>query len=260
MNPNHRATFLLLTLPALALIGGCAGLGPPADHASRRAQILGDVYVCRRADPPPAVDGQLDEAAWAQAAPVVFMMPVTFDRPLSLTEARMVCDDRCLYISFRAADQDLFALSTSRDSAVYLEDAVEVFLKTDPRRDPYYEFEFSPIGTIFDAFFGKRGASGNGQRWTAWNCAGLKAVVRVDGTLNDWGDRDTGWTIEIAIPFAGLPTCAERAPRPGDTWLFNLARYDYSVHLPEGVQFFSSSPLTKPSFHAYADWRTLRFE
>ena len=34
--------------------------------------------------------------------------------------------------------------------------------------------------------------------------AGLRVAVRVDGTLNDPTDEDRGWTVEIALPWAGM--------------------------------------------------------
>ncbi len=64
--------------------------------------------------------------------------------------------------------------------------------------------------------------------------------------------------IEIAIPFAGLPTL-DRPPQSGDRWLFHLARYDYSVYLPEGVELSSCAPLAQVDFHRYEDWIGLRF-
>jgi hypothetical protein len=77
--------------------------------------------------------------------------------------------------------------------------------------------------------------------------------------LNDPSDVDEYWQLEVAIPFADLPTLDGRAPRAGDQWLFHLARYDYSVYLPEGVELSSCAPLRKVDFHRYEDWITLRF-
>jgi hypothetical protein len=51
--------------------------------------------------------------------------------------------------------------------------------------------------------------------------------VRVDGTLNRRSDRDRGWTVELAIPFADLGLT--RAPAPGDVWRMNLYRFDPSA-------------------------------
>ncbi|MFH1903301.1 MAG: carbohydrate-binding family 9-like protein [Candidatus Omnitrophota bacterium] len=146
-----------------------------------------------------------------------------------------------------------------------MEDVLEVFLKPDPVAhpdgpDPYYNFEINALGTVLDAFNVKRGGAGNYTRWSDWNCEGLKIAIQIKGTLNDWRDKDEYWTLEVAIPFAGLPSLNGKAPKKGNVWLFNLARYDYSVYLPNGVELSSYSPLSWANFHLYEDWAKLRFE
>ena len=66
--------------------------------------------------------------------------------------------------------------------------------------------------------------------------------------------------MEVAIPFAELPSLAGKSPRNGDTWLFHLARYDYSVYLPKGPELTSCAPLSIVDFHLNEDWMKLRFE
>jgi hypothetical protein len=105
---------------------------------------------------------------------------------------------------------------------------------------------------------GKPRLIGRGARW---NCPGLKIGIRVHGTLNNWQDTDTGWTLEVAIPFASLPTLDKRPPDPGTVWKFQLARYDYSVHLPgDGRELSASIPLSKANFHLPGEWGSLRFD
>jgi hypothetical protein len=62
-----------------------------------------------------------------------------------------------------------------------------------------------------------------------WDFPGLKAAVRVDGTLNDDSDVDRGWTVELAFPWAGMQTPAQdRAlpPRDGDIWRMDFSRFE----------------------------------
>ena len=258
---------LCRALVLAALFGaGCASLPSPIGSVARhRAEVLEDVYPCRRAAQPIMVDGRLDEAGWAGAPLISFLRPGTLLPPHAPTAGRMLYDDHCLYVAFQATDEDVWATYTARDSRLWEEDVLEIFLKTHPALDPYYEFNFSPLGMVYDAFYAKRAAGGY-TRWSKWNCAGLRVAASVQGTVGDWKDRDRGWTVEAAIPFADLPTLAGRAPRPGDVWQFNLARYDYSVYQPEGVEMTASGPLTlvapvtKPNFHEYENWRKMRFE
>ena len=62
---------------------------------------------------------------------------------------------------------------------------------------------------------------------------GLKKGVHVDGTINDPGDEDSGWSVELAIPWKVLGQCAHRRvpPDEGDIWNMNFSRvrWDASV-------------------------------
>ena len=60
----------------------------------------------------------------------------------------------------------------------------------------------------------------------------------MDGTINDNSDRDRGWTVEIAIPWAGMTSLAQgdgRAlpPRDGDTWRMDFSRFNTKRASPE---------------------------
>jgi hypothetical protein len=83
-------------------------------------------------------------------------------------------------------------------------------------------------------------------------------VVALNGTLDQPGDRDLGWSVEGRIPWSAFGK-GEGKPKPGDEWFFALCRYDYG---PAGTKpvTMSSAPLTQPSFHRYEDYGKLRFE
>jgi hypothetical protein len=217
-------------------------------------------YICRRASGPIAIDGHPDEPAWSRAGAIGFILPESFGEPISSTEARVLWDDSFLYVSYVASDQDIWSLFTERDSQTCREDCLECFLQPDPRVRDYYNFEINALGTVYDAYSLSRFAGGPGcHRWAAWDCDGLRVGVSIDGTLNDPHDMDRCWRMEIAVPFASLPSLKGRSPVPGDTWRFLLSRYDYSVHLPDGVELSSSSRLTKVDFHDCSEWGELLF-
>ena len=248
-----RQSMAVLALVAL-LAQGCALLGAKAEE-----ETLPLDYSCGRAAGAIAVDGNLDEPAWENAAVIEFILPITHEKPLSETHARLLYDDRYLYVGFRALDKDVYGEFKDRDAFTCLEDVLEVFIKPDPDSEPYYNFELNALGTMLDGFTPKRKAGGGrGQRWLAWNIEGMKIATSVDGTLNNYRDEDRGWSLEVAIPFAGLPTL-QAPPRAGDRWTFHLARYDYSVFLEEGRELTSCAPLSKVDFHYYEDWIPLVF-
>jgi hypothetical protein len=234
----------------------CAGCSTGEEYARPPTAT----HPCHFTSEPIVIDGNLDEAAW-QAAPVLkFLVAGTEDEPLSPTEGRMLWDGAYLYVGFKAYDKDIWSYFTERDSVTCWEDVLETFIKPDEDKDAYYNFEINAVGTAYDAFNVKRKAGGgDSHRWRRWNCEGLKVGIKTVGTLNDWHDADDYWTMEVAVPFTELPTLEGRAPDAGDVWLFHLARYDYSVHLPEGVELSSCVRLSQVNFHLYEDWMRLRF-
>ena len=204
------------------------------------------------------IDGFLDDSDWQNAQPLNFILPVIFGKPASKTEARLLWDRNYLYVGFQAYDKDIWSYYTERDAPTCQEDVLEVFFKTEPQKEPYYNFEINARGTIYDAFNIRRQTAGSHYRWSKWNCDGVKIGIHIEGTLNNWEDEDEYWQLEMAIPFAELPSLKGKPPNPGDNWLFHLARYDYSVYLPEGVELSSCAPLTQVDFHRFEDWLTLQ--
>ena len=111
-------------------------------------------------------------------------------------------------------------------------------------------------GATRDYFYARRGA-GPDERWMPYD-SGMKAAVRLDGTLNHWEDRDHGWTAEVAIPWLAFEKTGG-GPKPGDCWTFMVSRYDYSVYQEEGLELSATSVLPSPSYHLHEYYRDLLF-
>ena len=212
-------------------------------------------YSCPRKVTRLVIDGQLDEAAWQYAAPVrEFSMAPGHRHPTNATRGLLTWDDRYLYVAFDATDPAIEATRTERDSRTYKDDVLEIFFKTDPREWDYYNVEVNALGAFRDGYHTPE------KRFNAaWNCPGLEVGVHVEGTLNNPTDRDEGWQLEVAIPFACLPTLQGRTPEPGEVWLFHLARIDRSPRLEEGREMISTAPMEKPRFHSSEKWLPLVF-
>lgn len=214
------------------------------------------VYVCSFTSESITIDGLLNELAWQKAKTLRFFVPVSGKNPESPTEAQVLWDNQFLYVGFKAYDKDIGSRLTQRDSPTYKEDVLEVFIQPNIHSEPYYNFEINALGTIYDAYnmrdvpFSQR---------AKWNCEELKVKIKIMGTLNNPADEDSYWQMEVAIPFKNLPVLGGKSPRPGDRWLFHLARYDYSAYLPEGKELSSCARLSKVNFHNSKDWLILRF-
>lgn len=221
----------------------------------------GHVYPCHYTDEAIKIDGHLAEKAWKKSKVLDFFIPVTGKPAVSKTEGRILWGKSYLYVGFKAYDRDIWGYLTKRDSMTCQEDVLEIFFKPDLKAEPYYNFEINALGTVYDAFSVRENAKGGGDhRWSRWNCKGLKVGLQIKGTLNNCDDEDEYWQMEVAIPFASLPTLNGKPPKAGDTWKFHLSRYDYSVYLKDGVELSSCAKLKRADFHNANEWRLVRFE
>jgi len=216
-------------------------------------------YTCYRAAGPIRIDGKLDEPSWRVAprstpfVDIVTGAPAWFD-----TRVALLWDDQHLYFGFTVEETDVWGTLTERDSRIYEENDVEVFIAGE---DAYYEFEINALNTIYEVFwiwkdalrpgsryFGRPefdparqrtmvldGVGGHvhprGERWgfLDWDYPGLCHAVHVDGTLNQRDDVDRGWTVELALPWAGLEWIAggrSLPPGDGDVWRIDCSRFE----------------------------------
>jgi hypothetical protein len=208
-------------------------------------------YTCYRASGPIQIDGKLDEPSW-QSAPrsTPFVDIVTGESAWFDTRVALLWDDDYLYFGFSAEETDVWGTLTERDSKIYEENDLEIFIAGT---DSYYEFEINALNTIYEVFWvwkdkprpdfdpaNRRtmvldGVGGHvhprGERWgfLDWDFPGLKHAVHVNGTLNKRDDVDRGWSAEIAFPWSGLAPLAEGRvlpPRDGDVWRMDCSRFE----------------------------------
>ena len=219
---------------------------PPAGH-----------FTCQRASSPVVIDGRADEAAWQRVDPITdFRLWRTYEPPTETTSVKLCYDDTCLYALFECADPDVFALYDQRDARLWESDVVELFFQPNPADPTYYEFEFAPNNTVFDARMLNTG-SGGFRRWAAWNC-GVRTAAAVRGTINDPADRDVGYTIEVAIPLEAFGDGAAVKPLEGRTWKFAAVRVDLSVTL-ESEERSSTANVPDGDIHQKDGYSTLTF-
>ena len=145
---------------------------------TKKRLLKAKVYECPYTSEKMKIDGLLNEKAWQKAAILDFYIPVTHKKPISKTEARLLWDDKYLYVGFKAYDKDIWGYFKDRDDPTCREDVLEIFLKTDFKKEPYYNFEINALGTVYDAFNIKRNAAGSDHRWKKWNCKGLKVGIK----------------------------------------------------------------------------------
>jgi hypothetical protein len=140
------------------------------------------------------VDGKLSEPVWEQATPIgefVQRDPAEGAAPSQRTEARIVFDDKALYVAVRAHDAEAHKITgilTRRDQRSP-SDWIRIVVDSYYDRRSAYEFGVNPVGVKTDRYYFNDGASDDS--WDAvWD-------VEVE--------RDPeGWTAEFRIPFSQL--------------------------------------------------------
>ena len=199
-------------------------------------------YHAKRTHHPPKIDGLLDEPAWKDATPVTLVNSYDGTPTHVRTVARVLYDDKFLYVAFDCEDPDVWGTLLKRDDPIYNEEVVEIFLDANADLATYNELEVSPHGTIFDAYFPARRQGMD----TSWD-SGMTRAVHVDGTIDDPSDTDKGWSVEMKIPFDRLAKVPHLPPHPGDRWRFNLYRLEHLQRKQIEGQAFS--PLYQGDFH-----------
>ena len=223
-------------------------------------------YRCQRTRGDLVVDGDLAEETWALAERSALFSDHTGARALFDTTAAMAWDDQGLYIGFWLEDRDIQATQAKPAHEVREDSHVGVLI-TGP--GAYYDLAVNPLGATSEMCYiwkeahrdddrfhvpefdlavhqpevlgGHTRTDIRAMRWafSDWRMPGLRAGVKVDGEPARRDRIDRGWTVELALPWAGLKWLADGqaaemadgqdagqavAPAPGDVWRIGLLR------------------------------------
>jgi len=220
-----------------------------------QAAALPEYHVPKTAKPP-TIDGKLDDEAW-KAAPEVNLVTSFDGRPVQrATRARLLYDDKFLYVGFDCDDPDVWGEKRERDSDIYNEEVVEIFLDANADGKTYNELEVSPHNVQFDAaFVSRRSDLPEAMKWDAQ----MVSAVNVRGTLDNDSDVDQGWSVEMKIPLDRLMEVPRLPPQKGDRWRFNLYRLEHFKHHAQ-IEGQAFSPLFQGDFHNLPRFGWLVFE
>ena len=226
------ALFLTLTIaPAVA--------HPPINLSRLASPPL--AYSCPYAGRQASIrcDGLTDEPAWKNVPWTSAFQDIEGPEqpaPYHSTRVRMVWDDEALYVAAELTEPDLWATLRNHDDIIFRDNDFEVFISGDPSDSEYYEVEVNAFNTVFDLLL-PRPYRDKGIANIPWNLNGLQTGVHLTGTINQPGDRDNGWTVEMKIPFRGLALQGNgKSPVAGDRWRINFSRVEYDI-TTEGTSY-----------------------
>jgi hypothetical protein len=246
-----------------AAIAFTAGCGTLECCKKSEPQVIKAVYTAK----PIKLDGTLNNPAWkkapayklALAGKVYDKLPEAMKKSVGtkLREAgeyKLLWDNNYLYVGVNFTDSDLHAYGKEDEMHHYTQgDVAEVFIK--PENDSYYwELYATPAGKKTAFFIPGRGALMSVI--LPLEPIKIKVAAKTQGTLNNWKDKDKGWTAVMAIPRKGLEKYGAKFG-PGTKWRIFLARYNYSRYLP--VKELASVPkqAETPNYHLTEEYGKL---
>jgi hypothetical protein len=173
---------------------------------------------------------------------------------------KMLYSDRGLYVLMDAEDRALSVSNKADFDDLWTEDVFEFFLWPDQRWPIYFEYEISPRARELALLVPNFGGHAKQYGWRPWHYEGerktRKAVAfRFDGRSRS-GQKLSGWTAEVFVPYALLRPLENVPPASGTQWRANVYRCDYDDGREVG---WSWSP-TGESFHDFERFGTLVFE
>jgi hypothetical protein len=204
------------------------------------------------------IDGRASEPEWGGAAGTGPFVDVGTGKPNASFpvngSAKLLWDDKNLYVFYEVKEADFYTGFTDAKSQpgdftaagqpkLWSRDTVEMMVDPDPSGDnkDYYELQINPQNKVFKSQFdtlqlpngGPNGPFGH-EDWDPK----LKSAVQIQKGPDG---KPTGYTVEIAIPWAGYTKATK--PNAGDVWRINF----YAMKNNGGVAW--SPILGQGSFH-----------
>lgn len=227
-------------------------------------------YVCHHTTDSIIIDGKADETAWQQAPWTADFKDIEGDAkpaPAFRTRVKMIWDQQYLYITATLQEPHIWATLKDHDAIIFHDNDFEVFIDPDGDTHQYFELEINAFNTVMDLFMNKPYRN-RGAAMLNWDTKGLKTAVHINGTINQPGDTDKEWTVEMAIPFSALRFFTD-GPRPadGDTWRINFSRVEWDTEVKDNKYIklkkpennWVWSPQDIVNMHAPERWGYLQF-
>lgn len=185
---------------------------------------------------PLVIDGKGDESVWKRAPwteDFVDILGDSLPKPALRTRMKMLWDSTYLYLYAELEEPNLWGTLTQHDAVIYHDNDFEAFIDPDGDTQNYFEFEVNALNTEMDLFLPKPYRNG-GKPLLSWDSRGLKSAVHVEGSLNHPGDKDRGWSVEMAIPLKSILFWGDKPVKDGDQWRINFSRVEWELDVHDG--------------------------
>ncbi|HEU0034612.1 MAG TPA: sugar-binding protein [Kofleriaceae bacterium] len=216
---------------------------------SRAPAPKGSVHITR-APGAITVDGVANDPGWAGAVQAELVTAEGSADPVGKATAKLTWDDQYLYAFVSVTDSDITTPYKNQDDPLWKGDCVELFIDADANKRGYVELQVNPRNATFDSWFASTRAVPGDEAWDS----NMVTQVKLRGTAEP-GDTDTGWDVEIAIPWAAVKGRADNMavrlpPQVGDRWRLNVVRVDRKTGDDKSVFASSWNRIPMSDFHA----------
>lgn len=220
---NNRCILLLI---ALLLCGKIHSQSHPAPRS----------YVAYKTIDSIVIDGKAEEESWKRSPESERFIDIEGEKkPRYPTFMKMLWDDRYLYFYAKMQEPHIWATLKQRDTVIFYNNDFEIFIDPDGDTHNYYEFEMNALNTVWDLFIVKPYRE-PAPVIDSWDIQGLKSAVHIDGSLNDPGNEDNFWSIEVAIPWEVLKEANTHGELPeNEFWRINFSRVNWDFDLEDGT-------------------------
>ena len=187
----------------------------------------------------PLLDGKLDDACWRDAEKYPFKMAMDQKNPVPAngTTVQAVWTDKGVTFGLRLTEAEMDKIKakcTARDSDVYSDDSVELFLDVTGERSGYAQLVVNSLGTVFD----------RSSEAEDWNAEGITAVAAKD--------KDA-WSLEVYVPFSAFKNCPPI--KIGSIWYGNFTRSRMAGKVAELQRWNTLFEPSNLSFNAFGKLR-----
>ncbi|TKG97113.1 hypothetical protein EYV94_01410 [Puteibacter caeruleilacunae] len=210
------------------------------------------VYQVKSIGEDKALSSLVDANVWNKAGVMTLRETVTGSTDVLSTKVRLLYSNTHLYIRFECEDPYIWGTHTERDSPIFNEECVEVFLDPAQCGHQYFEINLSPKNVTFEScVLTHRTEKEPGNKFLGNRTYNPELKTLVTKTKD-------GWIGMYAIPFKDLYGNPTVVPQKGDKWNANFYRIDKLKDKP--TTYDAWQPTGKVDFHRPWVFGTLLFK
>ena len=245
-----------MKIQSLFCLGLATVFGAQAQEIDPKLLKPAYVYTAQKAAGTITIDGKADEAEWNKAEWTANFSDISDGegKPATYaTRSKLLWDDTYVYLYVECEEPNVWATLKEHDSSIFQENALEVFIDPDDDNRNYIEFQINAQNTVWDLIMDLPYRNG-GRSLSDWDIKGLQKAVHIDGTLNNPGDTDRGWSVELAFPIRAIMGGRRGAITPGGYWRMNISRVQRETEVVDGQYQRKTNAEGRPLNPEYWVW------